>query len=68
MCVFLTNYHSGGISLKNKINYEQIVEIASYAILIIIVVFWNFFSNLYPIKLEQVISILIGLIAATNIA
>lgn len=54
--------------MKNKINYEQIIEIASYGILIAIVVFWNFFSNLFPIKLEQVISILIGLIAATNIA
>lgn len=58
----------GDLTLKNKINYEQIIEIASYGILIAIVVFWNFFSNLFPIKLEQVISILIGLIAATNIA
>lgn len=67
--IFLTNSTSrGDLTLKNKINYEQIIEIASYGILIAIVVFWNFFSNLFPIKLEQVISILIGLIAATNIA
>lgn len=53
---------------KKNSNIEFFLEYTGYGVLVCITIFWNYFSKIWPLKLEHLIIILVTLVATSNIA